>query len=382
MGRPDTGQGRDPTRARAAPGRRTHVGGGSMRAVVSDSATAADPVAARAAAAHRARGMKPMRRGASARGSGGPVGILSAGGGLPAGPVDPRPPAGQAERQGANPGPARQVRVVRLGVSAMTRMSERGELRGSDGGSGCGSSSPSPLQPPCSSHLLPRRALPPAAPRWPPVAPRVAASRPHQLGEDGSGRRSSGPPVPGHHPGGSRAGLTGVACRRGDAVLCRRRARGVCIYMLTAFCSCGSGMLRALCDGMRGSPPGGFSRRRAVHQRGLPGLCPGGPGGELPARARTCNHYPAERSSQRPSHGGRRPTEAEPWGQAAGRCGGFGMVTVGRAPPRQARQRVPRWARICTTTRLSGAHRGRARGGQAAGRYVFRPAGQFVHHWF
>ena len=115
-------------------------------------------------------------------------------------------------------------------------------------------------------------------------------------------------------------------------------------------------------------------------------------------------HYPAERSSRRPSPrgaGGRAvrgergggvtvrssrpssagPVGAYPPGQAASTTTRLSGAHGGRARGGQAAGRYStQWelisrVRTCTTTRLSGAHGGRARGGQAAGRYVAIPSG-------
>jgi hypothetical protein len=88
----------------------------------------------------------------------------------------------------------------------------------------------------------------------------------------------------------------------------------------------------------------------------------GRPGGAFLARARVRYHYPAERSSRRPS----------PRGAGGRAVRWFGGGGVRRACSASA---GPAWSSSLgpgsgTTTRLSGAHGGRAHGGQAAGRYV------------
>ena len=159
----------------------------------------------------------------------------------------------------------------------------------------------------------------------------------------------------------------------------------------------GRGLPRARRAGQRGTPPGGGRVARCATER--PGLeeC-------RPRVILDLYHYPAERSSRRPSPrgaGGRavrgergggvtvrssRPSSAGPVGaylpgQAASTTTRLSGAHGGRARGGQAAGRYStQWelisrVRTCTTTRLSGAHGGRARGGQAAGRYVAIPSG-------
>ena len=144
----------------------------------------------------------------------------------------------------------------------------------------------------------------------------------------------------------------------------------VCIYILTA-CSVGAwgggavhlpmGQVSLAAQGAALVPPGGgvVSSHREVELSRPTGrwsyLIP--PGGGV-ATARTSTRLSG-------AHGGRARG-----GQAAGRCVSLGRGV--RGAPRLGRPGgvVLARARTCTTTRLSGAHGGRARGGQAAGRYV------------
>ena len=97
---------------------------------------------------------------------------------------------------------------------------------------------------------------------------------------------------------------------------------------------------------------------------------------------------PAERSSQRPSPRGAGGRTARSWCRPAERSsqrpsprGAGGRAASSRGSGMRCAHRFGRSggeflvrARFSTTTRLSGAHRGRARGGQAAGRYVLGAA--------
>ena len=118
------------------------------------------------------------------------------------------------------------------------------------------------------------------------------------------------------------------------------------------------------CRGSYRNPAERSSRRPSPRGAGGRAVCR--PGGVVPTRARICT---TTRLSG--AHGGRARG-----GQAAGRYVSLGRWA--RGAPRFGRPGgvVLARARICTTTRLSGAHGGRARGGQAAGRYVGSPGGQ------
>jgi hypothetical protein len=121
---------------------------------------------------------------------------------------------------------------------------------------------------------------------------------------------------------------------------------------------------RTLHDGVRGALPG------RCCGTGMVGRVPPRQGRRrVPRPGQDPYHYPAERSSRRPSPRG-----------AGGRAvrGCWGGAGCAARPAPAARRVVVARVRTCTTTRLSGAHGGRARGGQAAGRYVLRPAGRCV----
>ena len=108
------------------------------------------------------------------------------------------------------------------------------------------------------------------------------------------------------------------------------------------------------------------SQRPSLSPRGAGGRAVLDPvGAHLPGQ--DLYHYPAERSSRRPSPrgaGGRAVRGERGGGVRSSRPASAGPV--GAHLPGQA---------ASTTTRLSGAHGGRARGGQAAGRYVAIPSG-------
>ena len=94
---------------------------------------------------------------------------------------------------------------------------------------------------------------------------------------------------------------------------CSLQDAGVCIYILTVCRSaCPAGSAR--CASVARRAPAWQDRQ------------------ESPARARTRNHCPAERSSQRPSHGGRRPGSAVSsgwWGAIRfGRPGGETSIVI------------------------------------------------------
>ena len=118
------------------------------------------------------------------------------------------------------------------------------------------------------------------------------------------------------------------------------------------------------CRGSYRNPAERSSRRPSPRGAGGRAVCR--PGGVVPTRARICTT-----TLLSGAHGGRARG-----GQAAGRYVSLGRWA--RGAPRFGRPGgvVLARARTCTTTRLSGAHGGRARGGQTAGRYVGSPGGQ------